>query len=168
MQEFFHQHHTTRTDTSDTEEVPATISCTCRQGPAQLSKALVCSVSFSMNMLECQWYDSMLYKTRSLKNNGYFPEVNSSCFYVQASRESADYNEDNIHQLKSKFQFEAMDWPEVLDPSIGFVFSGFCVSKLMQLATKTYSLMIVYVLVNSMVSLHVVAILCWCTLQGGH
>jgi len=73
MQEFFHQqNHTTRTDTSDTEEVPATISCTCRQGPAQLSKALVCSVSFSMNMLECQWYDSMLYKTRSLKNNGYF------------------------------------------------------------------------------------------------
>ncbi len=37
-----------------------------------------------------------------------FPEVNSSCFYLQASRESADYNEDNIHQLKSKFQFEAM------------------------------------------------------------
>eukprot|EP00434_Breviolum_minutum_P035764 symbB.v1.2.031668.t1/scaffold3700.1/size51726/7 len=25
---------------------------------------------------------------------------------VKASRESADYNEDNIHQLKSKFQFE--------------------------------------------------------------
>ena len=47
--------------------------------------------------------------TCSLKNNGSFPEVNSSCFYVQASRESADYNEDNIHQLKSKFQFEAMD-----------------------------------------------------------
>lgn len=143
MQEFFHQNHTTRTDTSDTEEVPATISCTCRQGPAQLSKALVSSVSFSMNMTTAgmsmiRFYDvqNMFLEEQWLFSRGEF------LMFLCAGKSRVSRLQWRQHPSAEK---QISIWghgPEVLDPSIGFVFSGFSVSKLMQLATKTHSLMI--------------------------